>query len=48
MPVKMTRHFYEMAQNSIPLQRLVKANPDETLNLAGSEDPGSPDGLRAG
>ena len=39
MPVKMTRHFYEMAQNSIPLQNLVKANPDETLNLAGSEDP---------
>ena len=40
MPVKMTRHFFEMAQNSIPLQNLVKANPDETLNLAGSEDPG--------
>jgi len=40
MPVKMTRHFYEMAQNSKPLQNLVKANPDETLNLAGSEDPG--------
>ncbi|HKJ19081.1 MAG TPA: hypothetical protein VJ993_00340, partial [Woeseiaceae bacterium] len=40
MPVKMTRHFYEMAQNSVPLQRLVKADPDETLNLAGSEDPG--------
>ena len=40
MPVKMTRHFYEMARNSIPLQSLVKANPDETLNLAGSEDPG--------
>ena len=38
MPVKMTRHFYEMAQNSIPLQNLVKANPDETLNLAGSEE----------
>ena len=40
MPVKMTRHFYEMARNSLPLQNLVKANPDETLNLAGSEDPG--------
>ena len=40
MPVKMTRHFYELAQNSVPLQRLVKADPDETLNLAGSEDPG--------
>jgi L-lysine 2,3-aminomutase len=40
MPVKMTRHFYEMAQNSKPLQNLVKADPEETLNLAGSEDPG--------
>jgi len=40
MPVKMTRHFFEMAQNSKPLQSLVKASPDETLNLAGSEDPG--------
>jgi L-lysine 2,3-aminomutase len=40
MPVKITRHFFEMAQNSKPLQRIVKANPDETLNLAGSEDPG--------
>ena len=40
MPVKMTRHFFEMARNSLPLQRLVKASPDETLSLAGSEDPG--------
>ncbi len=40
MPVKMTRHFFEMARHSKPLQRIVKANPDETLNLAGSEDPG--------
>ncbi len=40
MPVKMTRHYFEMAKQSVPLQRLVKANPDETLNLAGSEDPG--------
>ncbi len=40
MPVKLTRHFFEMAQNSEPLKRIVKANPDETLNLAGSEDPG--------
>ena len=29
-----------MATHSEPLRRLVKANPDETLNLAGSEDPG--------
>jgi lysine 2,3-aminomutase len=40
MPVKMTRHFFEMAKTSKPLQRIIKANPDETLNLAGSEDPG--------
>ena len=40
MPVKMTRHYFEMAKHSKPLQRLVKANPDETMNLAGSEDPG--------
>ena len=40
MPVKMTRHFFDMAQHSEPLRRLVKASPDETLNLAGSEDPG--------
>jgi L-lysine 2,3-aminomutase len=40
MPVKMTRHFFELAKTSKPLQRIVKANPDETLNLAGSEDPG--------
>ena len=40
MPVKMTRHYFEMARNSPGLQRLVKASPDETLNLQGSEDPG--------
>ena len=40
MPVKMTRHFFEMAKGSKPLQRIIKANPNETLNLAGSEDPG--------
>ncbi len=40
MPVKMTRHYFELAKRSKPLQRLVKASPDETLNLAGSEDPG--------
>ena len=40
MPVKLTRHFFEMARTSKPLQRIVKASPDETLNLAGSEDPG--------
>ncbi len=40
MPVKLTRHFFELAKNSVPLQRIVKASPDETLYLAGSEDPG--------
>jgi len=40
MPVKLTRHFFELAKNSAALRRIVKANPDETLNLAGSEDPG--------
>ncbi|MGA0265827.1 MAG: KamA family radical SAM protein [Lysobacterales bacterium] len=40
MPVKLTRHFFELAKNSEPLKRIVKADPDETLNLAGSEDPG--------
>jgi len=40
MPVKITRHYFEMARTSAALQRLVKASPDETLNLSGSEDPG--------
>ncbi len=40
MPVKITRHYFDLAKNSKSLQRLVKASPDETLNLAGSEDPG--------
>ena len=40
MPVKLTRHFFELAKNSEPLKRIVKATPAETLNLEGSEDPG--------
>ena len=40
MPVKITRHYFEMAKHSKPLQKLVKADANETLNLAGSEDPG--------
>jgi lysine 2,3-aminomutase len=40
MPVKMTRHYFEMAKRSPQLQRIVKASPNETLNLQGSEDPG--------
>ncbi len=41
MPVKVTRHYYELARHSKPMQRLVKASPDETRDLAGSEDPGN-------
>lgn len=41
MPVKITRHFYELARKSPPIQKLVKASSDETLDLAGSEDPGN-------
>lgn len=40
MPVKITRHYFDLAKESEPLQRLIKATPDETLDLAGSEDPG--------
>lgn len=40
MPVKVTRHYFDMAQQSPQLRRLVKASPDETVSLAGSEDPG--------
>jgi len=40
MPVKITRHYFELARNSPPLQRLVKASPAETADLTGSEDPG--------
>jgi len=41
MPVKVTRHFAELARTSPAIQKLVKASPDETLDLAGSEDPGN-------
>ena len=40
MPVKMTRHYFELAKASPALQKLVKASPDETLDLQGAEDPG--------
>ncbi|GAB4514984.1 MAG: KamA family radical SAM protein [Phycisphaerales bacterium] len=40
MPVKLTRHYYELAKRSPSIQRIVKASPDETENLQGSEDPG--------
>ncbi|MFG0284254.1 MAG: hypothetical protein ACF8R7_07505 [Phycisphaerales bacterium JB039] len=41
MPVKITRHYYELARRSAAIQRIVKASPDETQDLAGSEDPGN-------
>jgi L-lysine 2,3-aminomutase len=40
MPVKMTRHYFELATRSAALRRLVKADPAETQSLVGSEDPG--------
>ncbi|MEM8758526.1 MAG: hypothetical protein AAGF47_12190, partial [Planctomycetota bacterium] len=41
MPVKLTRHYYNLARTSPSIQRIVKASPDETENLEGSEDPGN-------
>jgi len=41
MPVKITRHYFDMARHSPALQKLVKGSPDETLNLDGEEDPAS-------
>lgn len=40
MPVKLTRHYFEQAKNSKPLQTLIKASPKETFDLDGAEDPG--------
>ena len=40
MPVKVTRHYFELAKTSAPIRRIVKADPAETMDLAGSEDPG--------
>ena len=40
MPVKITRHYFELARRSPSLQRLVKASPDETLDaLLESREP---------
>ena len=39
-PVKITRHYFELAKNSLPLQTLVKASPRETWDLSGAPDPG--------
>lgn len=40
MPVKITRHYFEMARNSAAIQTLIKASPKETYDLDGAEDPG--------
>jgi len=40
MPVKITRHYFEQAKNSLAIQTLVKASPKETFDLDGAEDPG--------
>ena len=41
MPVKITRHYFELAQKSEPIQRIVKPSAAETTDLTGSEDPGN-------
>ena len=40
MPVKITRHYFEQAKNSAAMQQLIKASPDETFDMTGSQDPG--------
>ena len=40
MPVKMTRHYFELAKKSKPIQVLVIASPKETYDLDGASDPG--------
>ncbi len=40
MPVKITRHYFELAKNSTALQTLVKASPKEIFDLDGAPDPG--------
>ena len=39
MPVKLTRHYFDMATSSSAIQKLVKASPDETVDLEGDPDP---------
>jgi len=40
MPVKVTRHYFELAKSSRSLQTLIKASPAETYDLDGAPDPG--------
>ena len=39
MPVKITRHYFDLARSSPALRQLVKASADETVNLEGEDDP---------
>ena len=41
MPVKITRHYFDIAKNSPAIQQLVKASPNETMDLEGAPDPGN-------
>ncbi|ANO50982.1 KamA family radical SAM protein [Woeseia oceani] len=40
MPVKITRHYFDLAKKSAAIQTLVKASPKETYDLEGAPDPG--------
>ncbi len=40
MPIKITRHYFDLAKTSAPIQTLVKASPKETYDLDGAKDPG--------
>ena len=47
MPVKMTRHYFDLAQKSLPIRNLVKAIARRRpTSLAGSRRSGPPDGLQ--
>src|ERR1700732_2302170 len=35
MPVKITRHYYELARTSAAIQRIVKADPAAPMDFAG-------------
>ena len=41
MPVKITGHYFQQVKNSPSLQRLIKADPGETMDLEGAPDPGN-------
>jgi lysine 2,3-aminomutase len=40
MPVKITRHYFDLAVKSDAIKAIVKATPAETESLEGAEDPG--------